>query len=136
MYVLIQLAPTVGDVLASRMSVQAQLVLVRKHHDSQKQASGTQKLTSKMRGICALFYSVKRGFQKISGARFPGRVGAGAVWMGGGDACVALVGIPHKALPPYSVGIKIGFPLLPTSQKCYNTTVPFNGKGMCSKHSS
>src|SRR2546427_1177284 len=111
-----------------------------------------------MRGICALFYSVKRGFQKISGARFPGRVGAGAVWMGGGDACVALVGtsdkppprrggsgvdgwwgrlrrpggdirqpprvgagavwmgggdacvalvgIPHKALPPYSVGIK------------------------------
>jgi len=90
-------------------------------------------------------------------------VGAGAVWMTGGgacaalldspnqppsctggDVCVALVGTPDNACaalvgipyPRFWVGNKVMFPLLPTSQKCYNTTVPFNGKDTSSKHSS
>jgi len=71
-------------------------------------------------------------FQKIAEARSPGHVGAGAVWMGGVGACAALVGI----YPRFWVGNKVMFPLLPTSQKCYNTTVPFNGKDTSSKHSS
>src|SRR5690348_2658861 len=33
---------------------------------------------------------------KYMGARFPGHVGAGAVWMTGGGACAALVGPPAK----------------------------------------